>query len=100
MSSDIHPTAIVSRGAELAEGVKVGAFAIVGDGCVVADGCVIAPHAVLERNVHLARNVKVGVGSVLGGEPQDLKFKGEETTVEIGEGQRGARVLDHQPRNG
>jgi UDP-N-acetylglucosamine acyltransferase len=84
--SDIHPTAIVSRDAELAADVKVGPFAIIGDGCVIAEGCRVAPHAVLERNVHLARNVQVGVGSVLGGEPQDLKFKGEETTVEIGEG--------------
>jgi UDP-N-acetylglucosamine acyltransferase len=83
---DIHPTAVVSSRADIAAGVKVGPFAIIGDGCVVADGCVVGPHAVLERNVHLARNVKVGVGSVLGGDPQDLKFKGEETTVEIGEG--------------
>lgn len=82
----IHPTAIVSRKAQLAADVRVGPFAIVGDGCVLADGCQIAPHAVLERNVLLARNVKVGVGSVLGGDPQDLKFKGEETTVEVGEG--------------
>jgi UDP-N-acetylglucosamine acyltransferase len=82
----IHPTAIVSKHAELGAGVTVGPFAIIGDGCVIGDGSAIAPHAVLEKNVILARNVKVGVGSVLGGEPQDLKFKGEETTVEIGEG--------------
>ena len=85
-SPAIHPTAVVSRRAELAAGVTIGPFAIIGDGCVIADGCVVGPHAVLERNVQLARNVKVGVGSVLGGDPQDLKFKGEETTVEIGEG--------------
>ncbi|MGH7639094.1 MAG: acyl-ACP--UDP-N-acetylglucosamine O-acyltransferase, partial [Gemmatimonadaceae bacterium] len=85
-AADIHPTAVVSPRAELAAGVKVGPFAIVGDGCVIADGCVVGPHAVLERNVHLATNVRVGVGSVLGGDPQDLKFRGEETTVEIGEG--------------
>ena len=86
MSAQIHPTAIVSARAELAAGVQVGPYAMIGDGCVVAEGCTIAPHAILERNVHLAANVKVGVGSVLGGDPQDLKFKGEETTVEIGEG--------------
>ena len=82
----IHPTAIISTKAEVAPGARVGAFAMIGDGCVVADGCLISPHAVLDRNVILAKNVKVGVGSVLGGDPQDLKFKGEETTVEIGEG--------------
>jgi len=86
MTADIHPTAIVSRHAELGAGVKVGPFAIIGDGCVIADNCVIAPHAVLELNVHLDEGVRVGVGSVLGGDPQDLKFKGEPTTVEIGEG--------------
>src|SRR5688500_7157963 len=86
MSAGIHPSAIIARGADLGANVTVGAFAIVGDGCVIADGCSIAPHAVLERNVILAANVKVGVGSVLGGDPQDLKFKGEETTVEVGEG--------------
>jgi UDP-N-acetylglucosamine acyltransferase len=83
---DIHSTAVISPRADIAADVKVGPFAIIGDGCVIADGCVVGPHAVLERNVHLAPNVKIGVGSVLGGDPQDLKFKGEETTVEIGEG--------------
>ena len=86
MSADIHATAIVSRDAELGAGVKVGPFAIIGDGCVVGDDCTISPHVVLERNVRLANGVRVGVGSVLGGDPQDLKFKGEETTVEVGEG--------------
>jgi UDP-N-acetylglucosamine acyltransferase len=86
MSGGIHPTAIIAAGASLAPSVTVGPFAIVGDGCVLEEGCVVAAHAVLERNVKLGRNVRVGVGSVLGGDPQDLKFKGEETTVEIGEG--------------
>lgn len=86
MSALIHPTAIVSRDALVGSDVRVGPYAIIGDGCVVADGCQIAAHAVLEKNVHLAKNVRVGVGSVLGGDPQDLKFRGEETTVEIGDG--------------
>ena len=86
MSADIHPTAIVSRNADIGGDVRIGPFAIIGDGCVIARGCTISAHVVLERNVRLAANVKVGVGSVLGGDPQDLKFKGEETTVEIGEG--------------
>jgi UDP-N-acetylglucosamine acyltransferase len=86
MSDLIHSTAIISRHAQLAADVRVGPYAVIGDGCVLAEGCQIAPHAVLERNVKLAARVRVGVGSVLGGDPQDLKFKGEETTVEIGEG--------------
>jgi UDP-N-acetylglucosamine acyltransferase len=82
----IHPTAIVSGDAELASDVEVGAYAIIGENCKLAAGCVISPRAMLERNVILAENVKVGVGTILGGPPQDLKYAGEETTVEIGEG--------------
>jgi UDP-N-acetylglucosamine acyltransferase len=86
MSARIHPTAIVSKDAQLGEDVEVGPFAIIGEGCVVGAGCVIAARATLERNVILASNVKIGSGSILGGDPQDLKYKGEPTTVEVGEG--------------
>jgi UDP-N-acetylglucosamine acyltransferase len=80
----IHPTAIVDRGARIGAGVSIGAFAMVGPDCTIGDGCVIAARATLERHVTLGAGVRVGIGSVLGGDPQDLKFKGEVTTVEIG----------------
>ena len=86
MSVNIHPTAIVHPDAQLGEGVEIGPFAIVGEGCVIGDESVIAARATLERFVTLGRGVRVGIGSVLGGDPQDLKFKGEHTTVEIGDG--------------
>jgi len=85
MTAKIHPTAIVSAAAELGDGVEIGPFAIVGEECVVGDGCVISARASLERYVILGKNVKIGVGTVLGSDPQDLKFKGERTTVEIGD---------------
>lgn len=85
-ASRIHPTAIVSPDADIGADVEIGAFAIVGEGCTIGDGSVIAPRATLERNVMLGPAVKVGIGTILGGPPQDLKFAGEETTVEIGEG--------------
>ena len=84
--SRIHPTAIISEDAEIDQNVEIGAFAIVGDGCSVGAGSVIAPRATLERNVTLGRGVKVGIGTVLGGAPQDLKYAGEETTVEVDDG--------------
>ena len=86
MTARIHPTAIVSADAVIGADVEIGPFAIVGEGCTIGDACVIAPRAMLERNVILGANVSVGSGSILGGEPQDLKFEGEYTTVEIGEG--------------
>jgi UDP-N-acetylglucosamine acyltransferase len=82
----IHPTAIIAPDADIAADVEIGAFAIVGEGCTIESGCVIAPRATLERNVTLGRSVKVGIGTVLGGAPQDLKYAGEETTVEIDDG--------------
>lgn len=81
----IHPTAIISATAVLGANVEIGPYAYVGDHCVVGDGCVIAMRATLERNVTLASGVRIGIGSVIGGDPQDLKYKGEHTTVEIGE---------------
>lgn len=86
MSGGIHATAVVHAEAEIGRDVEIGAFAIVGEGCVVGDGSVVAARATLERNVILGQGVKVGIGSVLGGDPQDLKYKGEPTTVEIGDG--------------
>lgn len=85
VSSGIHPTAIIAPSAQVGERVEIGPYAYVGDNCVVGDGCVIAMRATLERNVTLAAGVKIGIGSIVGGDPQDLKYKGEHTSVEIGE---------------
>jgi UDP-N-acetylglucosamine acyltransferase len=84
--SRIHPTAIISPDADIAPDVEIGAFVIVGEGCTISAGCVISPRATLERNVTLGASVRVGIGTIIGGPPQDLKYAGEETTVEIGEG--------------
>jgi len=84
-STKIHPTALVHDEARIGNDVEIGAFAIVGERCVLGDGCVIAPRASLERDVKLGTGVKIGVGSVIGGDPQDLKYAGEHTTVEIGD---------------
>jgi len=86
MTPRIHPTALVHPTAELADGVEIGAFAIVGEDCVIGEGSVVASRATLERNVRLGAGVKIGVGTVLGGDPQDLKYRGEPTVVEIGDG--------------
>ncbi|MBK7348730.1 MAG: acyl-ACP--UDP-N-acetylglucosamine O-acyltransferase [Gemmatimonadetes bacterium] len=81
---DVHPTAVIDPGAELGRGVQVGPYAVIGPGVLVGDGCRIGPHAVLERNVRLAPEVTLGAGVVLGGAPQDVKYREEETWVEVG----------------
>lgn len=86
VGTTVHPTALVDPLASLGEGVEVGPFAIIGPGVEVGDRCVIGARVTLERNVRLAPGVRVGTGSILGGDPQDLKYKGEETWVEVGAG--------------
>ncbi len=82
----IHRTALVDPAARLGQDVAVGPYAIVGPRVTVGDRCTIAAHAVLERNAKLGIDVKVGHGTVIGNDPQDLKYQGEETWVEIGDG--------------
>lgn len=81
----IHATAIVDPTAELGNDIEIGPWAIVGPHCTIGDGSRLAARAVLERNVKLGQRVQVGIGAILGGDPQDLKFRGEETWVEIGD---------------
>ena len=81
----IHRTALVDPAAHMGQDVAIGPYAVVGPNVTIGDRCQIGAHAVLERNVRLGGGVKVGVGSVLGSDPQDLKYKGEETWVEIGD---------------
>ena len=81
----IHPTAIVDPSAQLGDDVEIGPWAIVGPNCTVGNGVQLSARATLERNVKLGDRVHVGIGAILGGDPQDLKYRGEETWVEIGE---------------
>ena len=82
----IHRTAIVDPTAHLGSDVTVGPYAIVGPHVTVGERTGVAAHVVIERNTRIGAGVKVGYGTVIGNDPQDLKYKGEETWVEIGDG--------------
>ena len=82
----IHPTAVIDPGASLGENVKVGAFAMIGPGVTLGDGCEIGAHAIIESNARIGNRTRVFSFASVGTAPQDLKFRGEETWVEIGEG--------------
>jgi len=83
--SVIHPTAIVSPKAELADDVAVGPYTIIEDDVVIGAGSRIASHALIASGARLGNNVVVAHGAVISTIPQDLKFQGEKTTVEIGD---------------
>lgn len=82
----IHPTALIDTTAELGDAVSIGPYAIIGPRVTVGDRCRIGPRATLQQDVHLAEDVLIGDGSILGGDPQDLKYNGEQTRVEVGQG--------------
>jgi UDP-N-acetylglucosamine acyltransferase len=82
----IHPTAIIDPEASLGEGVEVGAYAVVGPRVTLGDGCRIGSHAVIESHVRVGKGTRVFSFASVGAPPQDLKFAGEETWVEIGDG--------------
>lgn len=77
--------ATVSPLAKLGEGVKVGPYAFIDDNVEIGDNTVIHPHATVYPYVKMGRNCSVFPGAVVGAIPQDLKFEGEVTYVEIGD---------------
>lgn len=82
----IHETAVIAKTATLGAGVIVGAFAVIEGDATIGDECRIDAHAVVRGGARLgARNV-VHPFAVLGGEPQDRRYAGEPTRVEIGDG--------------
>lgn len=83
--SRVHATALVDAGAELAPEVVVGPFSILGPGVTVGAGTTIGPHVLIERDTKVGRNCRISCGAVLGTDPQDLKYKGEGTVLEVGD---------------
>jgi UDP-N-acetylglucosamine acyltransferase len=85
MSVSIHPTALINPKAELGNDVSIGPYTIVDADVVVGDKCNIGPHVYLADGTRLAKNCTIHNGAVVATPPQDMKFKGEKTTFEIGE---------------
>ncbi|WP_376090729.1 acyl-ACP--UDP-N-acetylglucosamine O-acyltransferase [Roseomonas sp. CCTCC AB2023176] len=82
--AQIHPTAIVAPGATIASSAVIGPYATVGEHVILADGVQVGAHAVLDGVTSLAEGVQILPFASVGLPPQDLKYKGEPTRVEIG----------------
>lgn len=78
----VHATAVVD--CPVPESAEIGPYAIVGEDVSVGEGVIIGPHAVVSGITTLSEGVRIGPGAVIGTEPQDLKYAGERTTLEIG----------------
>ncbi len=80
----IHPTAIVSPAADIGDGVEIGAYSIIGEDVTVGQGTWIGPHVVVDPHVTIGPGCRIFQFAALGAIPQDLKFGGEKSYVEIG----------------
>lgn len=81
----VHPTAVISPNAEIAADVSVGPYAVVEDEVIIGEGCEIAAHAVVKRFTIMGARNRVFEHATLGGEPQDVKFRGETSSLVIGD---------------
>jgi UDP-N-acetylglucosamine acyltransferase len=81
----IHQTAVVSPRAEIASDAQIGPYVVVEDDVVIGEGCEIASHVVIKQFTRMGRGNRISEHAVLGGLPQDVKFKGEKSRLVIGD---------------
>jgi UDP-N-acetylglucosamine acyltransferase len=81
----IHPTAIIDPTAVIADDVKIGPYTVVGANVEIGAGCEIASHVVINGPTKIGRNNRIFQFASIGEEPQDKKFHGEDTWLEIGD---------------
>ncbi|WP_375173187.1 acyl-ACP--UDP-N-acetylglucosamine O-acyltransferase [Pseudooceanicola sp.] len=94
--AEVHPSAIIEDGAQIAAGVTIGPFCHIGPKVTLARGVTLMSHVVVQGITEVGEDTLVHPFAVLGGIPQDLKFKGEETTLTIG---KRNRIREHVTMN-
>lgn len=83
--AQIHPTAIVSPGAELAQDVQIGPYTLIGPHVSIDSGTTVGPHCVIDGHTRIGRDNKIFQFCSLGAVPQDMKYAGEPTELVIGD---------------
>ncbi|WP_297812707.1 acyl-ACP--UDP-N-acetylglucosamine O-acyltransferase [uncultured Methylophaga sp.] len=81
----IHPSAIIDPSAVIADDVKIGPFTVIGAGVEIGPGCEIASHVVINGPTRIGNNNRIFQFASVGEEPQDKKYHGEDTLLEIGD---------------
>ncbi|HID96946.1 MAG TPA: acyl-ACP--UDP-N-acetylglucosamine O-acyltransferase [Thermodesulfobacteriaceae bacterium] len=85
LDRNIHPTAVISPDAEIGVGVTIGAYAVIESDVVVGSNTEIGPHAVIEGMTTVGKGVKISQFASVGAAPQDLRYGGEATRLEVGD---------------
>lgn len=81
----IHPTAIIDPSARIAANVQIGPYSIIGPEVEIGEGTWIGPHVVIKGPTKIGKDNKIFQFASVGDDPQDMKFKGERTFLEIGD---------------
>ncbi|UCE08859.1 MAG: acyl-ACP--UDP-N-acetylglucosamine O-acyltransferase [bacterium] len=82
---NIHPTAIVDSGSEIGENVSIGPLTVIQNDVVIGNGSQIGSHVLIHSGTRIGKKCRIFKGAVLGTDPQDLKYTGEKTTLEVGD---------------
>lgn len=82
----IHPTALISKGAELDRDVEIGPYSVIGEDVCIGAGTTVGAHVVIDPHVTIGKNCEIYQYAAIGATPQSLKFEGVKTVVEIGDG--------------
>lgn len=93
----IHPTALVAAGAEIGEGVSIGAYSVIGPDVRIGPGTSVGPHVVIEGRTTIGARNLIHQFASLGSRPQDLKFKGEPSELIIGDDNQIREYVTIQP---
>ncbi|HWP81511.1 MAG TPA: acyl-ACP--UDP-N-acetylglucosamine O-acyltransferase [Bacteroidota bacterium] len=85
MNVQVDERAVVSPKAQIGSNVVIGPYAVIEDDVVIGDGTWIGPHAVIFNGARIGRECKIFPGASISAPPQDLKYKGEPTLMEVGD---------------
>ncbi len=80
----IHPTAVIDPNARIPSSAAIGPYSIIGPGVDIGSGVQIAGHVLVQRDTSVGDGCKIFHGAVLGSDPQDLKYRGELSRLEVG----------------
>ena len=81
----IHKTAIINSKAKISDSVQIGPYSIIGPNVEIGDHSIIQSHVNITGNTSIGKNNKIYTFASIGSDPQDMKFNGEETKLEIGD---------------
>ncbi len=81
----IHPAAIISKKAKISENVEIGPYTVIGHDVEIGENTKVGPHCLIEGDTKIGKNCQIFMGAAVGSIPQDLKYKGEKSFLEIGD---------------